>query len=736
MLLLQHEPLWINSEDTRYLMAKVCSDLQYHEEAIHALLGGMTEGESGKRHISELLGHVLVSRSSQTQTNSPRLSQDLLQNIPKGAAGLYLLGNLCRSTHRNELAKECYRRALEQDPCLFCAFMALAELGVPSHGNTSDESKLDETKLDNKDELLDIKEIFGVSLPKPPPIVQPSKLTIPKNDNTTRVFSGAFNTKSSTLPTPAKGQSLHSAFTSPYSLTQQSKPASALNISSLSVTTPHGIDSQRGSSHVSGGALSSSRGPTALFTSPNMTPIPHLQENHHEICTPTATPFVAPPPSILRPVQTASAVAARLYYQPSPEAKVPPRRVRFSSFCKDDDSAKQMDDLEAQSSVSIKISKGRRLFKNAPHKKKSSTEADGTKKDIAATKYDSVHDESSNEDAGIPIILALLATLGQAYLHLCQYECFEALNVFRVFVPPDHYNTGWVLHQVGKAHFEMLQYRKALSVLKHMTYLEPYRMQGLELLSTLLWHLKEDVELSTLAQRVTEQDPNSPECWCVVGNCFSLQKDHETALSFFQRAIQLDEHFTYAHTLCGHEYVSNEDLDQAAVCYRRAIQIDERHYNAWYGLGAIFYRQEKHELAEYHFCRALRIHPRSSVLLCHLGMVQHANHKTPQALQTLEQAFALDPKNSQARYQKATLLISQGMYVEALAELEKVRDCAPRESSVYFAMGKVCKALGKTERALNCFVTALDLDPKDNNLIKAAMDRLDQPDVDEDVSMF
>jgi anaphase-promoting complex subunit 3 len=40
-----------------------------------------------------------------------------------------------------------------------------------------------------------------------------------------------------------------------------------------------------------------------------------------------------------------------------------------------------------------------------------------------------------------------------------------------------------------------------------------------------------------------------------VGNCFAFRKDHETALKNFQRAVQLDSRFAYAHTLCGHEYV-------------------------------------------------------------------------------------------------------------------------------------------------------------------------------------
>ncbi|KAL3899432.1 MAG: hypothetical protein SGARI_006459, partial [Bacillariaceae sp.] len=74
---------------------------------------------------------------------------------------------------------------------------------------------------------------------------------------------------------------------------------------------------------------------------------------------------------------------------------------------------------------------------------------------------------------------------------------------------------------------------------------------------------------------------------------------------------------------------------------------------------------------------------------------------------------------------------------EALEELEKVRDAAPREATVYFAMGKVLKRLGRPEQAMRCFLTALDLDPKDNQSIKSAMDKLDEPDVlDEEVAPF
>jgi len=106
----------------------------------------------------------------------------------------------------------------------------------------------------------------------------------------------------------------------------------------------------------------------------------------------------------------------------------------------------------------------------------------------------------------------------------------------------------------------MGQYAEAEKTFNKMIKVEPYRLEGLEYFSTCLWHLKKQVELCYLSNYALEKSLFSPETWCVVGNCFSLQKEHETALKFFSRAIQLNPAFAYAHTLSGHEFVSNEDF--------------------------------------------------------------------------------------------------------------------------------------------------------------------------------
>ena len=255
----------------------------------------------------------------------------------------------------------------------------------------------------------------------------------------------------------------------------------------------------------------------------------------------------------------------------------------------------------------------------------------------------------------------LLTTLGRAYNSLCQFECAAALAELRR-LPPQQRASGWVQQQTGKAHFEMAEYPEAAAAFERMRKHSPHRMDGIGAYSTTLWQLKKSVELCYLAQEVSSQERRSPEVWCAVGNCFSLQKEHEVALKFFKRAIQLDPTFTYAYTLSGHEFVANEDFDKAFAMYRHAVRTDPRHHNAWFGLGQIYFRQEKYDMAEAHFKRALSINPRSSVLRCYMGMVLAKNKKFTDSVRYLDTAIALQPNNPQAHFQKAWIHYEQDQF--------------------------------------------------------------------------
>lgn len=329
--------------------------------------------------------------------------------------------------------------------------------------------------------------------------------------------------------------------------------------------------------------------------------------------------------------------------------------------------------------------------------------------------------------------VGLLQLLGEGYRLLCSYKCQEAVDAFSR-LPANHLHTGWALIQLGRAYFEQVDYDSAAFVFEQARKIDPFRLKGIEVYSTVLWHMKREVELSALAQEAIALDRESPATWCIMGNCFSLQKEHESSLRFFQRSLQVDNNLPYAYTLCGHEYFANEDFEKGITCYRTAIRIDPRHYNAWFGMGHIYYRQEKFGMAEYHFRRAHVINNRSSVLQCYLGMSLHKLKRSAEALQVLGDAIMADPRNPLARFERAGVLAADGRLEEALNEFQALHDVVPREASVLFHMGKVFKRLGRIQDALAAFSEALDLQPPsaDTNLIKSAIDRVTQPDAEEE----
>jgi hypothetical protein len=82
---------------------------------------------------------------------------------------------------------------------------------------------------------------------------------------------------------------------------------------------------------------------------------------------------------------------------------------------------------------------------------------------------------------------------------------------------------------------------------------DPRQVDGLEYSSTCLWQLKKDVETGNLAVKCMQWERMKPQIWCIVGNAFSQQRDHDAAINFFKRAIAIDPGFCYAYSLCGHE---------------------------------------------------------------------------------------------------------------------------------------------------------------------------------------
>jgi anaphase-promoting complex subunit 3 len=317
----------------------------------------------------------------------------------------------------------------------------------------------------------------------------------------------------------------------------------------------------------------------------------------------------------------------------------------------------------------------------------------------------------TKDQEGLQSLLDLFSRIANGFFCLSRYDCHNAIQIFNS-LPTQHRESPFILACIGRAYYEQASYADAEKFFIRVKQSSACVLEDMEVYSTVLWHMKNEVELAYLAHELTETDRLSPQAWCAVGNSFSLQREHEQALKCFKRATQLDSAFAYGFTLQGHEYIANEEYDKALDAYRSGVNADPRHYNAWYGLGKVYEKMGKYDIAEQHYRTAARINPTNAVLICCIGMVLEKNKNYEAALAQYSKACTLSPTSALSRFRKARVLVQLQQPKMALVELQILKDVAPDEANVFFLLGKLYKMLRMRADAVKCFTAALNLDPK------------------------
>lgn len=134
--------------------------------------------------------------------------------------------------------------------------------------------------------------------------------------------------------------------------------------------------------------------------------------------------------------------------------------------------------------------------------------------------------------------LELLVQLGKVYQLLACHEWHSATRLLSK-LPASQLPTGRILAWAARAHMDNADYQTAHKLFSEAHRREPWQLCGMDFYSTVLWQLQLNEELSELAHDLLELERNAPESWCAVGNCFSLQGEHELAIKFFRRALQV-----------------------------------------------------------------------------------------------------------------------------------------------------------------------------------------------------
>ena len=201
------------------------------------------------------------------------------------------------------------------------------------------------------------------------------------------------------------------------------------------------------------------------------------------------------------------------------------------------------------------------------------------------------------------------------------------------------------------AQYGLKQFEEAAAGFEALTTAQPYRIEGLDIYSNILYVTEDRARLASLAHSAVRCDKYRAETCCVVGNYYSLRSLHDVAVQHFRRALRLDPSYLSAWTLMGHEFVEMRNTHAAVEAYRAAVQLSPRDYRAWYGLGQTYELLDLYLYALHYYERAAQLRPGDSRMWVAMGncydkmVPENGTGARRRALRCFRRAQALDPRD-------------------------------------------------------------------------------------------
>lgn len=184
---------------------------------------------------------------------------------------------------------------------------------------------------------------------------------------------------------------------------------------------------------------------------------------------------------------------------------------------------------------------------------------------------------------------------------------------------------------------------------------DPYRLDDLDHYSNMLYVTEQQGKLSKLAYTVAKTDKFRAESCFIIANYYSLNGEHERAVTYYQRALISSRQHLPAWTLLGHEFVELKNTHAAIECYRTAVDINKRDFRAWYGLGQAYEVLDQYQYAQYYYQNALGLHPGDVRMWAALANSCEKLHQYDKAISIYEQALRIASVDSFLSYKLGTL---------------------------------------------------------------------------------
>jgi tetratricopeptide (TPR) repeat protein len=167
----------------------------------------------------------------------------------------------------------------------------------------------------------------------------------------------------------------------------------------------------------------------------------------------------------------------------------------------------------------------------------------------------------------------------------------------------------------------------------------------------------------------TRLDPNDSDAFYYLGRLYFSTDNARDALTALERALALNPSSVRARNHLGQTYEALGRIPEAEKAYRQAIETEQKQARKsewpYYNLGVLYLNDGRAEQASVYLRQALDRNSAFTEAKVKLAIAFSQTRQTEAALALLRDAIQFDPRNAQAHYRLAMLLLKSGKPKEA-----------------------------------------------------------------------
>jgi tetratricopeptide (TPR) repeat protein len=266
-------------------------------------------------------------------------------------------------------------------------------------------------------------------------------------------------------------------------------------------------------------------------------------------------------------------------------------------------------------------------------------------------------------------------------------------------------DTARLGYRIARVQFRSGRYREAQETLLDLTRVGHVPGDVYNLLGWCYEKQDQPEEAIRALQQAIAQDPNNESNYLDLGRILASHRHFPPALAIAKENVTRHPRSSRASVMKGWVELKMSQFTDAVVSYRQAVELDPTNPEAFRGLGVAQFAAGMIQEAKSTFEEALKQFPQDA-LQCQeyakiLFKLAEAGDQGAEfrAASLMNSALALDSRLSEPHYYLGNLALRDAKLREAVQHLERAARLDPKDGKIHYALARVYRRLGKTEDA-------------------------------------